>query len=316
MTRVIAMGECMVELSPCSTADGRPGFARSFAGDVYNTAVYLNRLGAGEVAFLTALGVDALSDHMVGEYTAEGLDTGLVYRHETALPGVYMIETDHEGERSFLYWRSESAARRMIEALAADPRGPQHLREADVIFFSGITLAILDSRSREALWQMLERARAAGVRIIFDPNYRPRLWESAETARREIARGFAAAHVALPGMDDERTLFAHMTPERTAEALTGHGVEEAIIKDGGDNLFSLHEGQLTEFPIARADCVVDTTGAGDAFNAGYLAARFSGRPPGDAVRAGAALAAFVIGHRGAIVPRNRFADFQTRRTKP
>src|SRR5436305_13396867 len=107
MTKVACIGECMVELKQA----GSGLFSRFYGGDTLNTAVYLARLGAG-VDYITALGDDPLSDEMIAGWAAEGVGTTGVLRLRGKLPGLYMIETDANGERRFFHWRVGGAARR------------------------------------------------------------------------------------------------------------------------------------------------------------------------------------------------------------
>ena len=108
--RVVSIGEVMVELA--RGADGR--FGQSFGGDTFNTAVYLRRCGAAagvEVAYATALGEDSLSTGLIERWRDQGIDTRLVRRIAGRMPGLYMIEVDARGERSFHYWRETAAAK-------------------------------------------------------------------------------------------------------------------------------------------------------------------------------------------------------------
>ena len=106
MTRVACIGECMIELKPAKGGL----YSRGYGGDTLNTAVYLARLGV-DVDYVTALGDDALSDEMIAGWTAEGVGTKRVARLPGKLPGIYMIQTDDNGERRFFHWRESAAAR-------------------------------------------------------------------------------------------------------------------------------------------------------------------------------------------------------------
>lgn len=116
MSNVVVMGECMVEFSPNNTGM----LNQSFAGDVYNTAVYLNRLTdkSTNVSILTAVGNDDISSKMLSAFSAEDIDNTMVLVSDKATVGAYLIETDELGERSFVYWRGNSAAKSMMEDTA------------------------------------------------------------------------------------------------------------------------------------------------------------------------------------------------------
>jgi 2-dehydro-3-deoxygluconokinase len=299
--RILAIGEPMIELSSIDPTKGQAAFG--FAGDTLNTAVYLARAlsnGVGSVDYLTVLGKDTLSDAMLAWMEGEGIGTARVARHPSLLPGIYAIEVNKAGERSFRYWRDRSAARTLFE----DGTGVETaLSGADVIYLSGITLAILSDPARDALIAACHAARDAGRRVVFDSNYRPALWASPDRARDIFHRMWAATSIALPSADDEQALHPRETADQTGARIAGYGVPEIVVKRGPAGPAIWHAGQWTDLALPPSDDVRDTTAAGDSFNAGYLAARLGGAPPGDAARAGHALACRVIAHKGAILPR-------------
>lgn len=299
---IACVGECMIELTELDAKDGRVRLG--FAGDTCNTAIYLSRLlggGGPSVSYVTAVGRDGLSDRMTAEIEAEGIGTDLVARLEDLLPGIYAIEVDPSGERSFRYWRETSAARMMFSDGAIDPEALGGFR---LIYLSGITLAILPETDRARLLDRLRRNREAGGQVAFDGNYRPRLWRSAAEARHWMEAALAVTTIALPSADDEAELFGDADEAATLDRIRARGPEEIAMKRGERGPLVLTAGRRAEPPCDRVKTVVDTTAAGDSFNAGYLAARLSGAAPEEAARAGHALAAQVIGYSGAIMPRS------------
>src|SRR5690349_20823936 len=107
--RIACLGECMIELRQHA-----PGLlAQGVAGDTYNTAVYLRRLGGAHfnVDYATGLGSDAFADDLLQAWQAEGIGSGLARRIPGRGTGLYSIRTDAHGERRFSYWRETSAAR-------------------------------------------------------------------------------------------------------------------------------------------------------------------------------------------------------------
>ena len=301
----------MVELS--LGQDVRLGFA----GDTANTAVYLKR-SAGEsvrVDFVSVVGADELSRRLRAFLRHEGVDDALVGTHPRRLPGLYAIATDAAGERAFSYWRERSAARTLFEPGAAvrTGDGAEHasraldaLRRMDLVHLSGITLAILSPAARERLCDRLARCRERGVRVSFDSNYRPGLWEDAPSAALWIGRLWRIADIGLPSAEDERALFGDESAEAVAARLRRAGVSDGAVKDGERGAVAIPEGVEAPGiePLAR---MVDSTAAGDSFDGAFLAARLTGRSTVEAIAAGHALARVVVGHRGAIVPREATA---------
>lgn len=272
-----------------------------FAGDVLNTAIYLRRALSAphEVAFVSMIGRDSLSDQMAAFIADEGILTTHLARHPTLVPGLYTIATDALGERSFAYWRDTSAARQMF----ADPAATQALLGFDYIYLSAITLAILPDPARDALFAVLAQVRAKGGRVAFDSNHRPRLWPDLATARRVVEQAWRGCDVGLPSLDDEMALFGDANAAQVQARLMGWGVVQGALKCGALGPLALGAGWGEGMHFAPAPTVVDTTAAGDSFNGGYLGALVSGATPLDAAKAGHAFARTVVQHRGAIVPR-------------
>lgn len=305
---IISIGECMMELRHRDEATLTLGFG----GDTLNTALYLSRLGTAaglRVSYLTALGDDAYSDRMVAAWQAEGIDTDLVARLPGRLPGLYIIRTSPAGERSFTYFRSAAAARDMLKDGRAEALRDK-VAAADCIYLSAITLSILDDGQRQALMVILDTARARGAQVAFDSNYRPAAWPSMDTAIRWITKAWRRATIGLPTLDDEQKLHGDAGPEQCAARLRNLGVTEVAVKLGERGCY-VTNGKTGEtvavVPVARP---VDTTAAGDSFNAAYIAGRMSGLDPLASARKGNELAAIVVQHPGAIVPPAAMAGFR------
>jgi 2-dehydro-3-deoxygluconokinase len=296
MARVVSIGECMVEIGPAD----QPGlFRMGFAGDTFNTAWYLRRrLPAGwAVDYVSAVGTDAASAGMIGFMEAAGIGTRHVARLPDATVGLYLIELK-DGERSFSYWRGQSAAKRLAEDEA---RLRAALAGADLAYLSGITLAILPPPDRARLLAALGDYRAAGGRVAFDPNLRPRLWSSPSAMTEAVTEAARHADIALPSFEDDAGAFGDADPEACARRYAALGAAEVVVKNGAGRMAALADAAWHAHDPVAAPEVVDTTAAGDSFNAGYLAARLTGAPVAEALATGSALAARVVGGRGALV---------------
>jgi 2-dehydro-3-deoxygluconokinase len=299
---VYAIGECMIELQ---RSVSNPGMDYRFGGDTLNAAVYMSRLldpARVRVAYVTGLGVDGMSAEMLASWEREGIDTRCVQRLPDRLPGIYMIETDPSGERRFHYWRKDSAARHWLEAPEAGKVLVQ-LASARMVYLSGISLAILSEADRELLISALAQCRARGGSVVFDNNYRPRLWENAQAAASVYRRVLAQTDIALLTLDDEHAIYGQESAHQVVERTRSYGVKEVVVKCGAEPCVVWADGQLFEVAPEPVKDVVDTTAAGDSFGAGYMAARLSGQDPANAARAGHKLAGTVIRHRGAIIAR-------------
>lgn len=296
----LCVGECMVEFFEAGDGCWR----RGFAGDTLNVAWAMRALlpDRHAVGYVTRVGCDDVSDAMVGFIGAAGIDTARVQRDAARTVGLYTIATDETGERSFSYWRSASAARHLADdATALDAA----FGGAGLIYLSGITAAVLGAPGRAGMLRALEVAKASGARIAYDPNYRPRLWESAEAMRAFTPRVAALADIVLPTFDDEAAGFGDASPADTVARLAGWGCGEVVVKNGTEPTLVATTGETRAVAPARRVKPVDTTGAGDSFNGGYLAARLGGADPVAATRHAQAVAATVVLERGALVAPDR-----------
>ena len=296
MTRIVAIGECMVEMAPVA-AMGQ--FRLGYAGDTLNTAWYLRRLlkSDDQIDYFTAVGTDALSDQMIYFLKTAGIGTRCILRRDDKSVGLYMIQL-RNGERSFCYWRGDSAAR----TLAADPQSLlAALDGADLAYFSGITLAILPPTDRNRLLTVLRGFRNAGGVVAFDPNLRPKLWASLDEMTQAVMQAAAVSDIALPSYDDEAQWFGDDSPKATLQRYAAAQVACCIVKNGSGRITAFDAGQGISCDPIQDVTLVDSTAAGDSFNAGFIVARLQGADLRDAVQSGASLAAQVIAKFGALV---------------
>ena len=301
-SKIAVIGECMLEVSSLANDANQQTLpsSLSYGGDTLNTAVYLARLGV-DVDYVTALGDDVMSDWMLGQWRNEGVGCNLVARLPNSVPGLYMIKLDENGERSFLYWRSNSPATRLLDnpdeaALLFDK-----LFAYQRIYLSGITLALYSEPARHRLFDFLARYRKQGGKVAFDGNYRPRLWSSPEVARDAYEHMYRISDLVLPTDEDEAMLFGPEEPEEVVKRLQAFGVEEVVLKMGANGCLLAQDKEL-EFVPSKVVKVVDSTAAGDSFNAGFLAAKIDGADSHSAALVAHNLASTVIQHRGAVIP--------------
>jgi len=292
---VVCIGELMAELSLDNDGTARMGFG----GDTFNTAAYLSRLGQ-PTSYLTVFGDDPWSFEARMLVAAEGVDDSASPVATGRTLGLYAIRTSAGGERDFTYWREAAPARGLFGDFFSD-RVAQAVLSAQVIYLSGITLWLYDAASLDRLFGLLKNARALGAKIAFDGNYRSRLWgPDPAQARRVYARMLALTDICLATFDDEEMLWGDEEPAASYRRLIAMGASEVVVKCGPDGAMI---ASTRSIPTRRNTGPVDTTAAGDSFNAAYLTARLLGQDQALAAQAGNRLAGQVIAHRGALIPR-------------
>jgi len=287
----------------------------SYGGDTFNTSVYLRRCAtreAIEVSYATGLGVDALSQQLKQAWTSLGLNLNAIQTIEGKLPGMYLIETDDKGERRFHFWREDSAARAYFQTVETALEKSVH--QYDCIYFSGISLAILDDPSRTRLFDLLGRAKANGCRVVFDNNFRPKLWPNQLVAQAVYAQAFAVCNTAMITLDDHQAVLGSVSLKEALTHAQSLNIPEVIIKRGSDSTLVREDSDAPWQSIAteKVERVIDTTAAGDSFAAGYLSRRLLGVNTSLAAEFGNALAARVIQHRGALIPSEAMEDLISR----
>lgn len=305
MKKIAIIGECMIELN------GEPfgSMNQTFGGDTLNAAVYLSRSCSEgvDIYYVTSMGTDALSDGMVQRWQQEGVSTNMVLRDSKRSPGLYLIQTDQTGERTFLYWRNQSAAKYMLRHHDFD-KVEAALREMNMIFLSGITLAILEPNDRKKLIALLAELSSTGIEIAFDSNFRPALWpdDDNQTIKASYKALLEFCSLALITLDDEQAIWGDKTYQETLNRCKRFGTQKVVVKMGANGCvyqdFSMHEEPISVSTDIVRD-VVDTTSAGDSFNGGFLASYLLGKDMQAACVNGNALAGIVIQHRGAIVSK-------------
>jgi 2-dehydro-3-deoxygluconokinase len=304
---IACIGECMLEFVSSRTQHST--FERRYGGDTLNTCVYLARLlkTSAKLHYVTRLGADRFSQSMIEDWQRQDIDCSMVERVPGRLPGLYIIDTDDTGERSFMYWRSEAPARELFRASGQEIAG--RLAGFAVLYLSGITLAILSPEGRARVIDLMTSCRNGGGLVAYDTNHRSRLWNDPADAVLWNSRAIGASTLVLPSSDDLSTLFGEaLTNERWLDRLSHLGATEAVLKTGGDTVHILQDGNHLCVPLARIPAPLDTTGAGDSFNAGYLAARLDGATPTAAVASGHRLASAVVMRPGAIIPESAMPD--------
>ena len=295
---LIGVGECMVELWSEAPLETATQFTRAHAGDVCNALVTAARLGA-RCGFVTQLGADPFAHGLLEFWQAEQLDLTLMRRLDVD-NGVYFISVDVRGERSFTYRRANSAASQITPELLS----PAYIASSHTLLLSGITQAI--SKSAQATTLLAAQiAQQHGVRIAFDPNYRERLWQSRgglPSARTAYLELLPYVDVLLPSYTADAPVLLRTNPDSLEQFALEVAAPLVAVKAGERGAMLNLAGKVQHIPATPVAKVVDSSGAGDAWNGAFLYHLRDHAPHIAAARAGE-IAVRTLGFRGAIPPK-------------
>lgn len=295
-TRLMAIGECMVELVHTRDDSVKLGFA----GDTLNALIYAKRWKPEtECLFFSAVGFDNFSNKMMAFFEQNGINTEAVARSKNRNVGLYSIVTDQHGERSFDYWRDQSAAKAMMSLHKVQAT---ELNTIDMVYFSGIGLSILSDADKEELLGLIQTYRAKGTLVAFDSNYRASMWNGYQHAQTWFDKAYRISDIALPGLDDHKSVYHHQSIEEVVDYLNQVGCSEYVVKAGTQGMFGYKDKLVVhQQPFNPAPCQVDSTAAGDSFAGVYLANRLSNHSIATSIQAADVAAREVVQHAGAII---------------
>lgn len=297
MKSIVFFGECMLENHNNGNIH--------FGGDTLNTALYLARTTVSErlmISYATAVGTDNVSEKLLQCWQNEGINNQYVSQFNDKSVGSYSIQTDNKGERTFAYDRLNSAVRYYFQNDHTYFTFALTNKTCDYVYISGISLAILGDGDRTKLLNLLTAFKNKGGYIIFDNNYREKLWQNVDPLFTYLQIMQLADLVFLTD-EDEYALYGGTTVESILKRTDQWQIPEVVIKQGAMPCIIKHNNQISTvesmtIPVNR---IIDTCAAGDAFSAGYLAKRLMGESVICAARFAHRLAGEVIQHSGAII---------------
>ena len=301
---VAILGECMLELSHENSLSNKNDLKSVFyGGDTLNTSVYLARNDIN-VSYITGLGDDKYSDWLIDSWTSENIDCSLVTRISNRMPGLYMINVDNKGERSFMYWRDTSAAKIFFADTKEFSNTLSLLRSFTHIYLSGITLALMSDDTLNELFLFLSSYKKEGGVVIFDSNYRPNLWSNPDTTKAVYKNMYKLTDIALPTFEDEASLFNYQTEKEVIDSIRSYNVNEVVLKMGVNGCTYFENEDYVNVSANIVE-LKDSTAAGDSFNAGYLSSRLQGKTIRESCVDGHFLASQVVQFKGAIIPKEK-----------
>jgi fructokinase len=296
---ILCAGEALIDMLPRKTEGGESAFAPYPGGAVFNTAIALARLGA-PVSFFSGLSDDLFGERLSRVLTVNGVAHGLAAR--SSRPTTLAFVTLTGGQASYTFYDENTAGRMLSPADL-----PTIPADCAAGFFGGISLAV--EPCAEAYVALAERMSASGRLVMLDPNVRAGFVADAGRYRARMERLFTLADVVKVSDEDLRWLLGDGDLGALAEAVRARGPAIVLVTRGAEGVTAYTGAEPLHMPAPKAE-VVDTVGAGDTFNAGFLAGLHdAGLLSADAVRDGlpeaALTAALDLGVRAAAVTVSR-----------
>ncbi|MDC0035645.1 sugar kinase [Chloroflexi bacterium] len=263
MPDLISIGECMIELFSEEPMESSEVFQRSLAGDTFNVLVAAGRMGTS-TGYITLLGDDPFQTYLQTCFEKEKIDISQV----KIIPGfnaAHFVATNPDGDREFIYYRTDSAPTH----LTPDHIDENYLLSAKILHCSGIAQAISES-SRNTVLEAARKAHENKKMVSYDPNYRHQLWDF-ETAREAMKELMPFVDIFMPSIPaDSQALFGTNDTNQVIKEAINMGVEIVVVTKGhmGSSIYA--SGEKFDLDPYQTRKVIDTTGAGDAFNGAFL----------------------------------------------
>lgn len=302
--RFIALGECMLEMIHSHSNNYNMGFG----GDTLNTAYTLSHLSSDEIYYGTAIGTDPYSDALFKFIQANNLHTDFILRDKSRMAGLYFIQTDKSGERQFYYYRDQAAAKSFFSGMSDNYFDA--LSQFDMLYTTGISLAILNDK--KALLRLCQQTKANKGLIAFDNNFRPKLWKNTALARHYFDDMHRLCDILFLSYEDEVLLYHDQSLEETIQRYQAKNIPLVVMTNAKAPTVVIQQDRITRIPPFHVESIIDTTGAGDGFNAGFLQAYLAGQSIEKAVTNGHRIASHIIQHQGALIPQTRLRDLKLR----
>lgn len=300
---IVSLGEPMLEFNALQEGSlAEVGqFSVGWGGDTSNFAIAVSRAG-GRAGYLTRLGDDEFGESFLRLWAREGVDTTHVVKDPSSFTGIYFIS--RKGSKHFFtYFRKNSAA----SLMTPDFLPKTYISSAKLLHVSGISQGISASAC-DTVFAGIGMAKAAGVLVSYDPNFRSRLWP-VERARAVIHETFRQADLVFPSIEDARLLTGISEAEEIARAYLAMGPKAVVMKLGGEGALLATKAGIRRFPPFRVPSI-DMSGAGDTFDGAFVVGHLSGWPLDQCMRFANAAAALTTTGLGCVTPVPRRAQIE------
>ncbi|MFB0504905.1 MAG: carbohydrate kinase family protein [Candidatus Bathyarchaeia archaeon] len=298
--QVVGIGEVLIDFiatEPVPYTEATH-FMKCFGGAPMNTLVGIARLGISSGA-ITAVGGDPFGKFLINELKRNGVDTSRVVVNERTRTTITFVANEPlTGERTFIFYRKPWVSGTSDSSLTPEDIDYEYISKAKILHVSGFSLS--QDPSRRASISAVRHARKSGVKISFDPTLRRDVWNSEKTLRRTYSKMLKLSDIATFSREEAEFILETSDPKKAAEKALRYGVEIVGIKLGSEGAYvKTREGIGVSTPAFKVKAV-DTTGAGDGWNAALIVGLCRGWEPERCVKIANAVGALVVTKHGAI----------------
>jgi 2-dehydro-3-deoxygluconokinase len=274
MNDVLTIGDAMITFNPCSKGPLRfvHSFERKVGGAELNVAIGCARLGL-KTGWISRLGNDEFGRYILNFVRGEGIDVSevkLVNGYPTSLNFKEILE---DGSGRTFYYRANSPT----TTLTPESLNEEYIQNAKLLHITGVFLAINKEKNVEVIKRAISIAKKSGLLISLDPNIRLKLW-SKEEAKDTLSTFLPYIDILLTGSEEAEILLGVSNPKEIIERCKSYGISYIAIKQGEKGSIGYYNGQYMEAPPVKPRKVVDTVGAGDGFDAGFIYGVLHGWP--------------------------------------
>lgn len=306
----VSIGEVLIQLNPLSPGPLRyvKYFELHVAGSEANILVGLSKVGF-KTGLITRVGDDEFGKAVINFLRSEGVDVSQVKVDKTSPTGVYFIQRHFPvpGKSTVFYYRHGSAA----SNLDVNDIDEGYVKSAHTIILTGITPA-LSRTCREAVFRMYEIAIRDDLKIIIDTNVRLKLWKGLEEARNVIKELIKNSYIVLTNVEDLEILYPDHTPLEASKKVIDSGANFVVVKMGDRGAFALsNKGEMSKAEAFKMPIIEDVIGAGDAFDAIFIASVYRGLSLDEALKYANIAGALATTVRGDVEAQPTWKDLET-----
>jgi 2-dehydro-3-deoxygluconokinase len=294
-TKICSIGECMIEI----TNTYNNNFQQSFAGDTLNFCSYLNKKNFN-VDYLSSVGKSEINKDFFNLLKSKKISKKLIHIHPHNETGLYLIKNDKNGEKNFYYWRDNSAAKNYLNELNYK-KLEIILKKYHYIYFSGITLSIISKNKQKDFCNLIKKLKEYNVKIIFDLNIRIKRWPNKKHLNASINLFLPFIDILFSTGEDIKNWKNNDNLSFFNKLIKSNKINHAIFRKNASLNYAILNDQIYKITNKVHKMIVDSSGAGDGYNAAYISEFLTSGDVYRSLQASHLLGSKIVMKKGAII---------------